>query len=78
MMNEFVTVFNCSCLLVPEPPVVWNNVSRCFLLDPHVHLAQGKLSGWLRQIVCHVKRKNLINPLCTFVSESVGGCFDLD
>lgn len=34
----------CSCFLVPESPFVWNNVRHCFLLCPHVHLAQGKLA----------------------------------
>lgn len=34
----------CSWFLVPESPFVWNNVRHCFLLCPHVHLAQGKLA----------------------------------
>ena len=39
----FLLFFLSSCLVVPEPPVVWSHVCCCFLVCEKIHLAQGEL-----------------------------------
>lgn len=67
------TFLICSCFLVPESPFVWNNVRHCFLLCPHVHLAQGKLADLFMSHVFKKKKKKKPS-LCTFGLNTVGCC----